>query len=226
MEKKKITEELNRYKTINSYMTKMIMEQEVPVEPDALPPVPNVDAQGLPTGDLTPQVDTPQPPQEEEEEPDVTPELAEPSSDDTTEEIDITDLVNMTKNIKKELESSKSDNSGVDNKMNDIFSKLNDLESKLSQMDNVIQKIDQLGTQIQQIRPQTPVERLEMRSLDSYPFNQKPVDFFNQKQEEMKLTGKNEYVLTKDDVDNYSKRQISTSFNPFGYDQEFNAIKQ
>jgi hypothetical protein len=54
---------------------------------------------------------------------------------------------------------------------------------------------------------------LELRSLDSYPFNQKPQEFFAQKQGEMQMTGKNEYVLTKDDVDNYS-RSITQTFNP------------
>jgi len=217
MEKKNLLEELNRYKSINRYLDKFIIEQEEPADPNALPPVPDAEVPLEPGAQPVPV--------QQGTEPQAEPEIAEPTSDDTTEEIDITDLVNMTKNIKKQLETSKTENPDVTNKMNDIFTKLGDLESKLSEMDNVIQKIDQLGSQIQQIKPQTPVEKLEMRSLDSYPFNQKPSDFFNQKQGEMRMSGKNEYVLTKDDVENYSKREISTSFNPYENDQEFNPTK-
>jgi predicted RNase H-like nuclease (RuvC/YqgF family) len=130
-----------------------------------------------------------------------------------TEEIDITDLVNMTKNIKNDLESNKQDNSAVINKMDDVFTKLNDLESKLAQMDQVMAKIDQLGATVEANKPKSEVEKLEMRSLDSYPFNEKPQEFFAHKQGEMRASGKNEYVLTKDDVDNYPVDQIRSSFN-------------
>ncbi len=138
----------------------------------------------------------------------------EPSADDSTEEMDITDLVNMTKNIKQQLDNTKNDNSGVTQKMDDVFSKLGELEAKLGEMDQVLSKIDELGSKIQQMKPPTPVEKLEMRSLDSYPFNQKPEEFFDQKQGEMRASGKNEYVLTKDDIENYGRGEIMKSFNP------------
>jgi hypothetical protein len=71
------------------------------------------------------------------------------------------------------------------------------------------------------MKPETPQEKLEMRSLDSYPFNQKPNDFFSQKQGEMRATGKNEYVLTKQDVENFSPETISKTFNPDQEEDEF-----
>ena len=64
------------------------------------------------------------------------------------------------------------------------------------------------------MKEKTPEEKLELRSLDSYPFNQNPQEFFSQKQGEMKVSGKNDYVLTKQDVDDYSKDMIKNSFNP------------
>jgi hypothetical protein len=88
-------------------------------------------------------------------------------------------------------------------------------------MDQVVAKIDQLGVQVQQMKPETPQEKLEMRSLDSYPFNQNPTQFFDQKQHEMKASGKNEYVLTKDEVTNYSPETIRTSFNANDNEDEF-----
>ena len=177
----KLQEELNRYKAINKYAKKMIVEQEAPIPPadPALDAAAPADAAGaeMPPMDATPINAAPM---------DTAPEM------DSTEEIDITDLVNMTKSLKKDIEGSQNDNSTVISKMDDVFTKLDDLASKLSEMDTLVQKIEQLGVEVKQMKPETPQEKLEMRSLDSYPFNQKPTDFFSQKQEEMRESGKNE----------------------------------
>jgi hypothetical protein len=198
----------------------MIMEQDAPPPPPAedlasdVPPPP-------PAGDMGAPTDVPPPPPAGDMGGEVPPppgdEMGATPMDDPmggdTEEIDITDLVNMTKNIKNDLENNKQDNSAVINKMDDVFTKLNDLESKLAQMDQVMAKIDQLGATVEANKPKSEVEKLEMRSLDSYPFNEKPQEFFAHKQGEMRASGKNEYVLTKDDVENYPVDQIRSSFN-------------
>lgn len=201
---KKLLEEVARFKQINKYATKLMNEQEAPpADPAAAPADPAA-------GGITPMpgAELPPPP-------------AEAPSEDTTEEIDITDLVNMTKSIKKDLDDSKGENQGVVSKMDDVFTKLNDLEQKLANMDAVMAKIDQLGAKIEQVKEPTPQERLEMRSLDSYPFNQNPQEFFSQKQGEMRASGKNEYVLTKDDIQNYSQETIRDTFNPQDEENEF-----
>jgi hypothetical protein len=193
----KLLEEVNRFHQINKYGKKLVTNEQVapppPLPPDAAPipaPVPPPDAA------LAPPVDVP------------------PAPANETEEVDVTDLVNMTKNIKKDLETSKKENDGVISKMDDVFNKLNDLESKLAQMDNLLVKIDSLSTKVETMKEPTAVEKLEMRSLDSYPFNQNPQQFFQEKQSQMKATGKNEYVLTNDDVANYGKEEMQKSFNP------------
>jgi len=198
----KLQEELNRYNAINKYAKKMIVEQEAP-----LPPAdPALDAAGaeMPPMDTAPIDAAPI---------DAAPEM------DSTEEIDITDLVNMTKSLKKDIEGSQNDNSTVISKMDDVFTKLDDLASKLSEMDTLVQKIEQLGVEVKQMKPETPQEKLEMRSLDSYPFNQKPTDFFSQKQEEMRASGKNEYVLTKDDVNDFTPETLRDTFNDTGEEE-------
>jgi hypothetical protein len=217
MLEKKLQEELNRYKAINKYGNKMIMEQEVPpADPLAAPADPTLDAAapapeaGLPT-------DMPADPMGGAP-------LDVPAPDamgGDTEEIDITDLVNMTKSLKRDIEGSQSDNSQVITKMDDVFTKLDDLAQKLSQMDQVMAKIDQLGAEVQQMRPKTEVERLEMRSLDSYPFNEKPQEFFAHKQNEMRASGKNEYVLTKDEVQDYTPETLRDTFNQTEEEDEF-----
>lgn len=209
MLEKKLQEELNRYKAINKYGSKMIMEQEVPVEPTPEGDVPLDGAMDPAAGEEVP-MDTSAPIEPTEE----------PTMDDT-EEIDITDLVNMTKSIKNDIDDSRSNNGVVLTKMDDVFSKLTDLEQKLAQMDSVMAKIDELGSKVEQMKPETPEEKLEMRSLDSYPFNQRPNDFFSQKQGEMRATGKNEYVLTKQDVQDYPTDTIKSSFNPEDSEDEF-----
>ena len=203
---KKLLEEISRFRAINKYANNLLNEQDAP--PADLPPV---DA-GVPPMDMgTPPVDAGPPPMD----------MGTPPAESDTEEIDITDLVNMTKSIKKDVDDSKSENLGVNQKMDSVFTKLTDLEQKLSQMDSVIDRIDQLGTKIDSMKEKTPEEKLELRSLDSYPFNQNPQEFFNQKQGEMRASGKNDYVITKQDINDYSKDIIKNSFN----DEEENEFK-
>ena len=215
MLEKKLQEELNRYRAINKYATKMIMEQDAPAldaPVDDLPPVPDAggDLPPVPNagGDMPPA-------------PDAGGDMPPATDTMDTEEIDITDLVNMTKNIKNDLENNKTDNASVIGKMDDVFTKLGDLEQKLAQMDAVMAKIDELGDKVEASKPKTGVEKLEMRSLDSYPFNEKPQEFFAHKQGEMAASGKNEYILTKDEVNNYPTDIIKTSFNPDQQEDEF-----
>jgi hypothetical protein len=212
---KQLHEELMRYRSINKYGKNLIQEQEEPVGDaplDDIPaegPVGDAPVDDLPVDDI-PMDDIPA------EEPVGDAPVDEPVDGDIepdVEEVDITDLVNMTKNIKNDLDTSKTDNDQVMGKMGDLFSKLDDLESKLSQMDNVITKIDGLESKVEDMKEPTAVERLEMRSLDSYPFSQNPAEFFSQKQLDMKASGKNEYVITKQDVSDYNPGEMRDSFN-------------
>jgi len=212
MLEKKLLEEVQRFRSINKNASNL-NEQELPGAP-APAPVPGEEDQSFdataPTPPPPPGGDAPAPDPSGDQAP--APGGDAPASD--TEEIDVTELVNMTKNIKSDMEATKGEHNSVLQKMDDAFSKLSDLESKLAQMDQVLIKIDELGSKVEAMKPETPVEKLEMRSLDSYPFNQKPNDFFTVKQQEMRQSGKNEYVLTKGDIENYSKDEIAKTFNP------------
>lgn len=206
-----LLEEVARFNAINKYTKKLMSEQDAPAEE--------------PTGFEAPVESGELPPAPEDT---TTPEAAPtdapaetPMEGGDTEEIDITDLVNMTKSIKQDLDATKGENEGVISKMDDVFSKLTDLEQKLSQMDAVMSKIDELGNKVEMMKEKTPEERLELRSLDSYPFNQNPQQFFAQKQGEMRQSGKNEYVLTKQDVDTYSNETMRNTFNPEEENDEY-----
>jgi polyhydroxyalkanoate synthesis regulator phasin len=125
------------------------------------------------------------------------------STESGTEEIDITELVSSQKNIETKQEEY----------MTSMMSKLEDLETKLSQMDSIFEKINSLEDKIEKYRPKTPEEKLHLRSLDSYPYNQKLSDFFSEKQPEMEETGKNVYTLTPEDIEDVDKTSIRKSFD-------------
>jgi len=210
---------LNRYLEINHYLFEQ--EAPAPVEDPLAAPAP-ADPTAAPLGGEDPLAAAPEGELPAEELP-AAEEGGDPlettptTEDDTTEEVDITDLVNMIKDVKRDLDEPTED-PAESQKMDDVFSKLGELEGKLGEMDQVLAKIDQLGAQIEASKPPTPVEKLEMRSLDSGPFDKNPAEFFQGKQEEMRKAGKNEYVLTKGDVDNYGKYDMMKSFNPSARD--------
>jgi hypothetical protein len=216
---KKILEELKRFNSINSY----IMEQEVPPPADDLgtpppppagglggdvPPPPAGDVATPPAGDTTPPAGDAIPePVDVENDPDVEEVGSEEGGEESgdAEEIDITDLVTAQQEIKEKQ----------DDFMDNIFSKLDDLESKLSHMDDIMNKINSLENKFDKYREKTPEEKLMLRSLDSYPYNQKLTDFFDDKKVEMEETGKNEYILTADEVENFAPNEVKKTFNNY-----------
>ena len=122
-----------------------------------------------------------------------------------TEELDITDLIDTQKTFADKQEEY----------FNNLFNQLNTLETKLGEMDNLVNTVNSLESKIEKMRPKTPEEKLELRSLDSGPFNQKLSDFFDDKMGEMEKSGKNEYVLTTNDVEEFSPNEIKGSFNDY-----------
>lgn len=200
---KTILEELTKYNKINKY----ILEQEVgdvpagPEEPvaDVGAVEPPADAGAAPAASPEPQVI------DVENDPDVEKldDSGEAKSEGgDSEELEITDLVDAQKNIEQKQEEY----------FNNLFSQLTNLESKLKDMDSVFEKLNQIENKIEKYRVKTPEEKLELRSLDSGPFNQKLSDFFTDKEEDLEKSGKNEYILTTDDVEDYSKDEIKNSF--------------
>jgi hypothetical protein len=104
--------------------------------------------------------------------------------------------------------------------MDTLFSRLDDLQSKLENMDQIMNKINSLEIKFDKYREKTPEEKLELRSLDSYPYNQKLTDFFDDKQLDMEKSGKNEYVLTSDEIENFSPNEIKKTFNRYQEEDE------
>jgi len=217
---KKILSEINRYRSINNY----IMEQDAEVGPDlgalapeagATPPPPPAEAGATPPP--PPAAPTGSEPIDVENDPDVEKIDDEGKSDENkdessdSEELDITELVTAQKDIQTKQ----------DDYFENLFGQLNKLESRLGEMDAIMNKLNALENKIEKYREKTPQEKLELRSYDSYPFNQKLSQFFDDKQEEMEKTGKNDYVLTPDDVTDINVNDIKSSFQGNGFKDEF-----
>jgi hypothetical protein len=206
---KKILEELNRYNSINKY----IVEQDelaggLPPAPEGdVPPAPEDAAAGAPPPPAPPVESTT--PIDVENDPDVEKidsegKGEESESDEDSEELDITELVTSQKDMGQKQ----------DQYFEQLFGHLENLESKLGEMDQLMNKVNSLEEKLEKYRPKTPQEKLELRSLDSGPYNQKLTDFFIDKEGDMEKSGKNEYVLTTDDVQNFTPSEIKTSFSP------------
>jgi hypothetical protein len=223
---KKLIQEIARYHNINKYI--MEQEAEVPEDPTAglealTPPPPAPGGEVPPAPAPSEAVPPPAPgegapqPIDVANDPDVEKIDDEGQSEETSaegeesEELEITDLVNSQKNIETKQEEY----------FENLFNQLSNLEAKLGEMDNVMNKLNSLENKIEKYREKTPQEKLELRSYDSYPFNQKLSQFFDDKQEEMEKTGKNDYVLTSDEVEDINVNDIKNSFQPGSQEDDY-----
>jgi hypothetical protein len=198
----RILSEIKRYNSINNY----IMEQDALDAPDlGAEPTPAPDLGGAPAdapvatpADTKPQIidvktDTDVQKIDNKGESEET--------DSSTEELDITDLVDSQKKIESKQEEY----------FQNLFGQLENLQSKLGEMDGLVQKLNDIETKLEKYRQKTPEEKLELRTLDSGPYNQKLTDYFSDKLPEMEKQGK-EYVLTTDDVQSFSPNEIKKTF--------------
>jgi hypothetical protein len=226
---KKILSEIERYRNINKY----ILEQTEVPPPDlgALAPAPGEVGAGAPPPPAPAEATPPPAPGAEgaepqkidvENDPDVEKLDDEGNSeekgeeDSSTEELEITDLVDSQKNIEQKQEEY----------FTNLFGQLNDLTSKLNEMDKIMDKLNTLENKIEKYREKTPQEKLELRTLDSYPFNQKLSQFFDDKQQDLEKTGKHEYVLTTDQIEDMNVNDVKNSFKPgFNDDTGFEGLR-
>ena len=135
-------------------------------------------------------------------------------------EVDVTDLVNTS----NELKTSSSE---TNQKMSELNDKFNTLSSQMDNMSKLSKNIEVLDTKIKDVeteivrRNPTPTEKIEMRSLDSFPYNIKLSEFWSDNADKLSDQSRvsddkpKEYVLTKDEADDYSDSDIKNSFNEF-----------
>jgi hypothetical protein len=140
-------------------------------------------------------------------------------------ELDVTELVTKAEEAQKSSDEAKQSSDQANEKLMKLMKNFSELENKISSMDQIGQKIEDLQKDIAKRNP-TEVEKLEMRSFNSYPYNIKLSDYWNDQPngydvdngEGQKFKEKEEYVLTQGDVENeYSELAVR---NTFDYEEE------
>ena len=137
-------------------------------------------------------------------------------SEDDGETIDIDGLTKAEDKLNVKQNRIGRDLSKVDNRITSLIDTINNL---LSKVDSNNSEIEALKAEFEKRNP-TQTEKLNLRSLDSYPFNVKPNEYWAEKAKEGGYEAYSdnaepttqEYVITNDDVDNPSDDIAKTFF--------------
>jgi hypothetical protein len=136
-------------------------------------------------------------------------------SDEEVEEIDVTDIVKGSEEAKETAEMAAQASQETTTYVKDMADKLSNLEAQLAKMDSIMDKVSKIESDIK-----TPEEQLQLRSLDSYPFNMKLTDYWEEKAQtnpRYKVADDEEeqvYKIKPEDLTDYSDTDIKNSFNP------------
>jgi hypothetical protein len=254
-EKKLLAEELKKFRMLAEYSFFIPDEDVLEEDNEDMEDAPEADAEGAPDmeggeeggepdlafdgSEIDPEMEEPvagpEPEAEIEGEPDME-DLPEPEGEvnlgdeemeDTEEldsgeeeiELDVTELVTKSEEATQASEEANE-------KLAMLMQKFGELEGRIPKMDSLGQQLDALQKEIERRNP-TEVEKLEMRSMNSFPYNIKLSDYWEEKEPQNydvsddkggRSNQEKEYVLTKDDVNSdYSEASIK---NTFDYDEE------
>lgn len=141
-----------------------------------------------------------------------------------TEEIDVTDIVKRADDAKGSAERAVTAAEQGKNMIQDLMSKFDSLQQSLSKIDMVANELNIIKSDLQS---QKPKQKMELRSLDSYPFNVKLTDYWDDEKlkDNYEITsgkpdGKSAdgsvkvWKLDPEDVKDYSATDIKKSFVP------------
>lgn len=210
--------EIKRFKTITAYQDKLTLDEgsyrfyneadepgteDVPVD-DAPPVDAAVDGTEAPVADVatdgTEGTDGLTDPDMGTETP-STDGTEAPMGDEEVTEVDVTDLVNDTNEIKGKISSIESNLT----KMDSLMGKLDTIESNLGKMDALIGKMEAMAKQVELMRPPTEEERRKALTKDSYPYSV-TIDQYNS----------NQGVKTQTDLENSPKmNMLDTIMNDY-----------
>lgn len=131
--------------------------------------------------------------------------------DEEVTEIDVTDLVNTTNDIKTKLDGVTS---GL-GRINDIMSKVSDVETKLTKMDDLINQMQVLAKQVELMRPPTEEERRKALAKDSYPFNVSLDDYKSGSaiKNQTELENNSKMSMMDTIMKDYNEMDVRRSFN-------------
>jgi hypothetical protein len=135
---------------------------------------------------------------------------------DDEEVIDVDDLTNAQEEVNDKVNVVGQELGQVDGKIASLMSALDSMEQLISNNNNQIQS---LKKEFEKRNP-TQTEKLNLRSLDSYPFNVRPDDYWKSKGIDSNYSAYSdndesttqEYEITNSDVDDFNEREIADSF--------------
>lgn len=135
---------------------------------------------------------------------------------DDEEVIDVDSLTNAQEKLNLKQNHVGADLGKVDSKITQLLDTIESLNKNLANQNDEIEK---LKAEFQKRNP-TSTERLNLRSLDSYPFNIKPTEYWKKQAESGKYDPYSdngepttqEYEITNNDVDNPTRNIADTFF--------------
>lgn len=131
--------------------------------------------------------------------------------------IDVDDLTNAQEKVNDKVNSVGRDLGKVDGRIEKLLGAIEKLEGMFDRNNS---EIADLRREFEKRNP-TQTEKLNLRSLDSYPFNVRPTDYWADKGENSNYQAyadnseptTDEYQVTNSDVDDFSEREIADSFD-------------
>ena len=147
-------------------------------------------------------------------------EMENPEEED--EVIDVDDITNAQEKTSARVNKVGRNLEKVDGKIQNIMTMIQSLQSMI---DGNNEKIAEFQKEFEKRNP-TPVEQMNLRSLDSFPFNENPKKYWEKKGTQPNVSGnryeayadndepvaKKEYVITNKDVEGFTPNKIEDSF--------------
>lgn len=138
----------------------------------------------------------------------------EPEEEDDV--IDVDDLTKAQEKVNDKVNSVGRDLGKVDSRIEKLIGAIETLQGLF---DKNNQEIADLKTEFEKRNP-TQTEKLNLRSLDSYPFGVRPTDYWADKAKNSNYSAyadneeptTQEYVITNNDVDDFNEREIADTF--------------
>lgn len=148
---------------------------------------------------------------------------AEPGmgGDDTTE-VDVTDLVNNSNEVKMKVQDMLSKVDQTSQQFSSLMNRVGAIEANVNKMDVLVNKMQDLAQQVELMRPPTEAERRKAVAKESYPFSVTMDDYAKgqgeKNQTEMEKNPKMSMMKTL--MQNYNDGEVRDSFyvpqeNPF-----------